>query len=96
MRDTGHNVIARNDETVINVNSKRIVVYEPRNQKQRVYFITQSDKSNQEMCQRIRVVVNPKQVIKQGDVISECQSNCNEEMSLGANLLAAFMCWNGL
>ncbi len=47
MRDTGHNVIAHNDETVINVNSIRIFVYEPRYQKQRVYPLPQSDKSNQ-------------------------------------------------
>ncbi len=65
MRDTGHNIIARNDGTVININSKRIVVYEPKDQKQRVYLLPQLDKSNQEMCQRIRIVVNPKQIIKQ-------------------------------
>ncbi len=45
------------------------------------------------MCQRIRVAVNPKQVIKQGDVITECQSSCDGEMSLDANLLMASMCW---
>ena len=61
MRDIGHNVIARNKGTVIYINSKRIVVYEPKDQKQRAYLIPQSDKSNQEMCKRIRVVVNSKQ-----------------------------------
>ena len=95
MRDTGHNVVARNDGTVISVNSKRIIVYEPIDQKQRVYLLPQVEKSNQEMCQRIRAVVNLGQTLKQGDVIAECQSSCNGEMSLGVNLLAAFMCWKG-
>ncbi|PIM96150.1 DNA-directed RNA polymerase subunit beta [Candidatus Hodgkinia cicadicola] len=95
MRDTGHNVVARNDGRVVNVDSKRIVVYEPRDQKQRVYTLPQSRKSNQDMCQRIRTVVYPGQRLKQGDVIAECQSSCDGEMSLGANLLVAFMCWEG-
>ncbi len=30
MRDTDHNVIARNDGVVVGTNSKNIVVYEPR------------------------------------------------------------------
>ncbi|PIM95245.1 DNA-directed RNA polymerase subunit beta [Candidatus Hodgkinia cicadicola] len=95
MRDTGHNVVARNDGTVISVNSKRIIVYEPMDRKQRVYLLPQVEKSNQEMCQRIRTVVNLGQTLRQGDVIAECQSSCNGEMSLGVNLLAAFMCWEG-
>ncbi|PIM95885.1 hypothetical protein [Candidatus Hodgkinia cicadicola] len=95
MRDTGHNVVARNNGIVINVDSKRIVIHEPKDQKQRVYILPQSRKSNQDMCQRIRTVVNPGQRLKQGDVIAECQSSCDGEMSLGANLLVAFMCWEG-
>ncbi len=38
---------------------------------------------------------NLKQIIKQGDVIAECQSSCNREISLGVNLLVEFMCWKG-
>ncbi|PIM96012.1 hypothetical protein [Candidatus Hodgkinia cicadicola] len=95
MRDTGHNVVACNNGTVISADSKTIVVYEPRDQKRRVYILPQVVKSNQEMCQRIRTVVNPGQTLKRGDVIAECQSSCDGEMSLGANLLVAFMCWEG-
>ncbi|PIM94820.1 DNA-directed RNA polymerase subunit beta [Candidatus Hodgkinia cicadicola] len=95
MRDTGHNVVARNDGRVISVDSKIIIVYEPRDRKRRVYILPQVVKSNQEMCQRIRTVVNPGQTLKQGDVIAECQSSCDGEISLGANLLVAFMCWEG-
>ena len=51
-------------EGVISVDSKRIIVYEPKDHKHEVYLPPQSSKSNQEMCQRIRVVVDPKQVIK--------------------------------
>ncbi|PIM96883.1 DNA-directed RNA polymerase subunit beta [Candidatus Hodgkinia cicadicola] len=95
MRDTGHNVVACNSGRVIKADSKRIIVYESKDRKRRVYILPQPTKSNQEMCQRLRTVVNPGQTLEQGDVIAECQSSCNGEMSLGANLLVAFMCWEG-
>ncbi|PIM96902.1 DNA-directed RNA polymerase subunit beta [Candidatus Hodgkinia cicadicola] len=95
MRDTGHNVVACNSGRVIKADSKRIIVYEPRDRKRRVYILPQPTKSNQEMCQRLRTVVNSGQTLKRGDVIAECQSSCDGEMSLGANLLVAFMCWEG-
>lgn len=44
----------------------------------------------------MRVVVRPGQLLKPGDVIAECQSSSNNEMSLGVNLTAAFVCWRGL
>ncbi len=34
--------------------------------------------------------------MKPVSVIVECQSSCDGEMSLGVNLLATFMCWDGL
>ncbi|PIM96729.1 DNA-directed RNA polymerase subunit beta [Candidatus Hodgkinia cicadicola] len=95
MRYAGDNVVASNYGVVVSADSKRVVVYEPRDQKRRVYIVSQINKSNQEMCQRLRTVVNFGQTLKQGDVIAECQSSCDGEMSLGVNLLVAFMCWQG-
>ncbi|PIM96056.1 DNA-directed RNA polymerase subunit beta [Candidatus Hodgkinia cicadicola] len=95
MRDTGHNIVASNYGVVVSLDSKRVVVYEPKDRKRRVYILPQSGTSNQEMYQRMRTVVNFGQILKQGDVIAECQSSYDGEMSLGANLLVAFMCWEG-
>ncbi|PIM95454.1 DNA-directed RNA polymerase subunit beta [Candidatus Hodgkinia cicadicola] len=95
MRSAGDNVTAIDDGMVISVDSSKVLVYESKKHKHRFYGLPVIEKTNQETCQRVRVVVNPGQMIKSGDVIAECQSSCNGEMSLGANLLAAFMCWRG-
>ncbi|PIM96223.1 DNA-directed RNA polymerase subunit beta [Candidatus Hodgkinia cicadicola] len=95
MRSTRDNVIASDDGMVVSVDSSRVLVYEPKKRRHRVYILSVIKKTNQETCQRIRAVVNPGQMVRSGDVIAECQSSCDGEMSLGANLLVAFMCWHG-
>ncbi|PIM95075.1 DNA-directed RNA polymerase subunit beta [Candidatus Hodgkinia cicadicola] len=95
MQNTRGNVTTRNDGMVISADSSKVVVYESDQCKHRVYLLPIINKSNQEMCQRVRTVVNPGQMLRSGDVIAECQSSCDGQMSLGANLLVAFMCWKG-
>ncbi len=95
MRNTGDNITALNDGMVTTVDSNKVIIYESGRPKHRVYTLPTIEKTNQETCQRIRNVVNPGQMVRSGDVIAECQSSCNGEMSLGANLLVAFMCWKG-
>ncbi|PIM95038.1 DNA-directed RNA polymerase subunit beta [Candidatus Hodgkinia cicadicola] len=95
MRNTGDNVMALNDGMVTTVNSRKIIIYELDKHKHRVYILPTIEKTNQDTCQRLRAVVNLGQMVWSGDVIAKCQSSCNGEMSLGANLLVAFMCWRG-
>ncbi|PIM95577.1 DNA-directed RNA polymerase subunit beta, partial [Candidatus Hodgkinia cicadicola] len=95
MKSTGHNIIAHENGIVVSSDANRVVVYELKNKKKRAYFLPKTDKTNQGMCHRMRTVVNPGQRLRPGDVIAECQSSCDGEISLGVNLLAAFMCWNG-
>ncbi|PIM96484.1 DNA-directed RNA polymerase subunit beta [Candidatus Hodgkinia cicadicola] len=95
MRSVRDNVIASDDGVVLSVRSSEVLVYEPKKHRSRVYTLATIEKTNQETCQRIRTVVNPGQMVRSGDVIAECQSSCDGEMSLGANLLVAFMCWKG-
>ncbi|PIM96362.1 DNA-directed RNA polymerase subunit beta [Candidatus Hodgkinia cicadicola] len=96
MEASGQNVKTRSGGIVSNVDSKGITVYDPSKGGYHVYSLSRPMKTNQEMLCRLRSVVNPGQILKSGSVIAECQSSCDGEMSLGVNLLAAFMCWRGL
>ncbi len=93
---TRHNVTVSSSCVVASVDANQVVVFEPRAGAYKVYKIPDTKRTNQNMCSRTRVVVRPRQVLMSGDIIAECQSSANGEMSLGANLIVAFMCWNGL
>ncbi len=95
MKNTYHNIIARKMSIVISVDTIKIVVYEITLNKYKVYLLPQPSKSNQGTCLKLRPVVYPCQIVHYGDVLAECQSSDNGEMSLGANILVAFMCWEG-
>ncbi len=95
MKKTGHNVVVHKKSIVINADTNKIIIYEPRNRKQRSCFLLETGKSNQEICQRLQTIVDPGQVLRSDDIIAECQSNSKEVFSLGTNLLATFMNWHG-
>ncbi len=96
IKNTNTNIVVKSHlpGIVVNIDSSRVIVYEFKNN-YRVYMIPIPKRNNQNMCIRYRAVVNFFQVVKAGDIIAECQSSSNGDISLGANLLVAFMCWNG-
>ncbi|AUG26225.1 DNA-directed RNA polymerase subunit beta [Candidatus Hodgkinia cicadicola] len=96
MRCTGHNTICVNDALVVHSDSYKIVVYEHELDSYRVYKLCSPRSTNQGSCFRVRATVRPGQLVKSGQHIIECQSSANSEVALGANLLVAFMVWNGL
>ncbi len=73
---------------MVNIDSSSVIVYELKNN-YRVYMIPNPKRNNQNMCIRYRVVVNLFQVVKSGDIIDECQSSSNGDISLGANLFGS-------
>ncbi len=91
-----HNIVVSSSCVVASVDAKQVVVFEPRIGAYKTYRIPDAKCTNQNMCARTRVVVKSRQVLESGDIIAECQSSANGEMSLGANLVVAFMCWEGL
>ncbi len=96
MEASNQNVVVKSESIVYSVDSKKIIIYNPTTACYRAYNLLKSMKTNQEMCFRLRVVVNRGQVLRPGSIIAECQSSYDGEMSLGINLMAAFMCWKGL
>ncbi|AUG62932.1 DNA-directed RNA polymerase subunit beta [Candidatus Hodgkinia cicadicola] len=96
MHCTGHNTICVNDALVVHSDSYKIVVHEYEFDSYRVYKLPLPWSTNQSTCFRVRATVCPGQLVKSGQHIIECQSSANSELALGANLLVAFMVWNGL
>ncbi|AUG91502.1 DNA-directed RNA polymerase subunit beta [Candidatus Hodgkinia cicadicola] len=96
MRCTGHNTICVNNALIIHSDSYKVVAHEYELGSYRVYKLPLPWATNQGTCFRVRAAVCPGQLVKSGQHIIECQSSANSEVALGANLLVAFMVWNGL
>ncbi|AUG34227.1 DNA-directed RNA polymerase subunit beta [Candidatus Hodgkinia cicadicola] len=93
---TGHNTVCVNNALVVHSDSYKIVVHEYELDSYRVYKLPLPWSTNQSTCFRVRAAVRPGQLVKSGQHVIECQSSANSEVALGANLLVAFMVWNGL
>jgi DNA-directed RNA polymerase subunit beta len=91
--DTGDVVLAQNDGTVVDVDAERIVV-EGRGTRDE-YPLTKFMRSNQGTLihQKPAVILGDK--VKRGEVIADGSSTDGGELALGANLLVAFMPWEG-
>ncbi len=91
--DTGDVVLASNDGTVVDVDAERIVV-EGRGTRDE-YPLTKFMRSNQGTLihQKPAVILGDK--VKRGEVLADGSSTDGGELALGANLLVAFMPWEG-
>jgi DNA-directed RNA polymerase subunit beta len=91
--DTGDVVLAHNDGTVVDVDAETIVV-EGRGTRDE-YPLTKFMRSNQGTLihQKPAVILGDK--VKRGEVIADGSSTDGGELALGANLLVAFMPWEG-
>ena len=91
--DTGDVVLAHNDGAVVDVDAERIVV-EGRGTRDE-YPLTKFMRSNQGTLihQKPAVILGDK--VKRGEVIADGSSTDGGELALGANLLVAFMPWEG-
>ena len=52
-------------------------------------------RSNQDTCINQRPIVHEGDKVKAGDVIADGASTCGGELSLGKNILVAYMPWEG-
>jgi DNA-directed RNA polymerase subunit beta len=91
--DSGDVVLARNDGSVIDVDAERIVV-EGRGTRDE-YPLTKFMRSNQGTLIHQKPVVTLGDKIKTGEVLADGSSTDGGELALGANLLVAFMPFEG-
>jgi DNA-directed RNA polymerase subunit beta len=91
--DTGDVVLSRTDGTVVDVDAERIVV-EGRGTREE-YPLTKFMRSNQGTLIHQKPVVRLGDKVRKGDVLADGSSTDGGELALGANLLVAFMPWEG-
>jgi DNA-directed RNA polymerase subunit beta len=91
--DTGDVVLARSDGAVVDVDAERIVV-EGRGTRDE-YALTKFMRSNQGTLIHQKPVVRLGDRVRKGEVLADGSSTDSGELALGANLLVAFMPWEG-
>jgi DNA-directed RNA polymerase subunit beta len=91
--DTGDVVLARGDGSVVDVDAEQIVV-EGRGTRDE-YPLTKFMRSNQGTLIHQKPVVTLGDRVKKGEVLADGSSTDGGELALGANLLVAFMPWEG-
>ena len=92
--DTGDVVMSRTDGTVIDVDAERIVV-EGRGTREE-YALTKFMRSNQGTLIHQKPIVKLGEKVVKGAVLADGSSTDGGELALGANLLVAFMPFEGL
>ena len=99
-RDSGNCIIARNPGTIAEVDSNRIVIRVNTNKSKNsnlvdIYSLTKFKRSNKNTCINQRPIVNIGDKIEAGDILADGFATDFGELSLGHNLMVAFMPWNG-
>ncbi|MFN2389659.1 MAG: DNA-directed RNA polymerase subunit beta [Actinomycetota bacterium] len=91
--DAGDVVLAEENGTVEEVTADHIIVASGSDRA--VYRLDKFRRSNQSTCINQRPVVREGQKVKRGEVLADGPSTDDGELALGANLLVAFMSWEG-
>ncbi|MBE0426867.1 MAG: DNA-directed RNA polymerase subunit beta [Nitrospirae bacterium] len=95
-RDSGALVIARLGGVIESVDASRIVV---RTSEDKggvdIYNLIKFQRSNQATCINQKATVNVGDVVKAGDILADGTCTEQGELSLGKNVLVAFMPWGG-
>jgi len=93
-RDSGHIIIAGEDGTITKADAGMI---ELTNKKGQVitYNLNKFLRSNSSTCINQHPVVEVGQKVKKGEILSDGPAIDNGELSLGRNVLVAFMTWEG-
>ena len=93
-KDTGDVVSARNSGTVTNVDAHAIEIRK-KDGKRDIYRLEKFERSNQGTCINQRPIVSEGEHVVKSQVIADGPCTDEGELSLGRNLLVAFMPWEG-
>ncbi|MEA3560155.1 MAG: DNA-directed RNA polymerase subunit beta [Candidatus Omnitrophota bacterium] len=88
-RDSGVMVIAERAGVVKEVTAEEIVINEKK------YKLTKFARSNASTCINQKPIVSVGDKVKKGEAIADGIATCQRELSLGRNVLVAFMPWRG-
>ncbi len=93
-KDSGMVVVSNVDGTVERVVGEEIVIRDVEG-KAHLYTLMKYVRSNQDTCINQRPIVNEGDKVHVGDVIADGASTSCGELSLGKNILVAYMPWEG-
>ncbi|MFH1661713.1 MAG: DNA-directed RNA polymerase subunit beta [Candidatus Falkowbacteria bacterium] len=93
-RDSGHLIIAEEDGEISAVSGGSISVKDKKGHVQS-YQLNKFLRSNASTCINQRPIVDKGDKIKKGDVLTDSSAIDHGELSLGRNVLVAFMTWEG-
>jgi DNA-directed RNA polymerase subunit beta len=100
-KDSGVTVIAKRDGVVESIDATRIVVRVTPPPKQKgdpgvdIYNLIKFVRSNQNTCIHQKPIVSVGDKVKQGEVLADGPATQMGELSLGRNVIVAFMPWGG-
>jgi DNA-directed RNA polymerase subunit beta len=96
-RDSGVCAVARRPGIVESVDATRIVVRAEGEGAEvpDIYHLMKFQRSNQSTCYTQKPVVRTGDVVRKGDVLADGPSTDMGELALGANVMVAFMPWQG-
>ncbi|MCQ2744150.1 MAG: DNA-directed RNA polymerase subunit beta [bacterium] len=93
-KDSGMVVCAKVDGVVERVVGEEIIITD-QNGKQHLHTLMKYVRSNQDTCINQKPIVNEGDKVKAGDVIADGASTSCGELSIGKNILVAYMPWEG-
>ncbi|MGH2807363.1 MAG: DNA-directed RNA polymerase subunit beta, partial [Actinomycetota bacterium] len=95
--DAGDVIVAETNGLVEEVSAARIVVSPTGTGagERQIYKLEKFRRSNQSTCINQRPIVREGQRVKKGDILADGPSTDQGELALGANLMVAFMSWEG-
>ena len=81
---------AENSGTVTKVTGDTVIIDD-----RDVYSLRKFVGLNERTCLNQRPIVSEGQKVKKGDILADGAATCNGELSLGRNVLVAFLAWDG-
>ena len=92
--DSGHIILAPDDGEIVKIDGGLIEFKNKKGQTTK-YILNKFLRSNASTCINQRPIINRGDKVKKGDVLTNSSAVDNGELSLGRNVLVAFMSWEG-
>ena len=93
-RDSGHLIIAEEDGEILKAEGS-VIEIKGKSGKIKRYDLSKFLRSNASTCINQRPIINKGDKIKKGDILTDSSAIDKGELSLGRNVLVAFMSWEG-